>query len=166
MHAADVRLRIIDPVQDTGWRSRLEAHLLRLDPESRQMRFLSPIGDRGISALVARAAPLALVLFEPDGEIRGCAEVHPGEAPGEAEIAVEVEAPWQGRGIGARLTEVATQEAARRGLSDIRLMCLKRNTRMVRIARSLSARAMPLADWALTLFRFDPPVGPGGLTAG
>jgi len=164
MQETTERLRIIDARGDEGWRPRLEAHLLRLDAEARQMRFFSPIGDRGIRALVAGWSPLALVVHEPDGEIRGCAEILPGAAPGSAEVAVEVERAWQGRGIGARLTEAAMCEAARRGLSDVRLMCLRQNTPMLRIARALPLRALPLADWALALFRLE--TGEGGQPAG
>ena len=164
-------LTILDPAADDAWRDALRAHLTRLDPAARQSRFLAPLGERGIAALVARATPVALVVFAPDGHLRGCAELHPGEAAGSAEIAVSVEAPWQHRGIGARLTETARAEALRRGFTDIRLTCLRRNLPMMRIARRLSATALPLPDWALALFRLDPPEGscrpaPGDLAAG
>lgn len=165
-----LRLRIIDPAATTDWRDRLRDHYLRLDPESRLSRFMTPVSDRGLAALVERAAPVLLVLFEPDGEVRGCAEVHLGDGPGTAEIAVSVEAPWQSQGVGARLTAMARRAAWACGFDDVRLMCLRRNERMVRIARALSARALPLADWALALFRFDGlgqgPGAPGGMAAG
>jgi GNAT superfamily N-acetyltransferase len=153
---SDHRLILIDPTQPGEWRARLEAHLLRLDPASRQTRFFAPVSDRSIAAIMARAMPRALITFAPDGLIRGAAEIHDGEAPGMAEIAVSVEAPWQHRGIGAALTAEATRTAARLGYDDIRLMCLRRNLPMMRIAETLSARALPLADWALALFRFEP----------
>jgi GNAT superfamily N-acetyltransferase len=153
---SDYRHIVIDAGKPGNWRARLEAHLLRLDPASRQTRFFAPATDRSISALVARARPRALVTFEPDGQIRGAAEIHEGEAAGMAEIAVSVEAEWQHRGVGARLTAEATQLAARLGYDDIRLMCLRRNLPMMRIAKALSARALPLADWATALFRFEP----------
>lgn len=155
----DPCLSILDTTADDGWRAELAAHLSRLDPAARQLRFMAPLGDRGIAALVARAAPVALVRFMPDGVLRGCAEIHPGDTPGSAEIAVSLEAPWQHRGIGAQLTEAARAEALRRGLSDIRLTCLRRNLPMMRIARRMSATALPLTDWALALFRLDPPSG-------
>lgn len=160
----DPCLTILDTATHPGWRTALAAHLSRLDPEARQLRFLAPLGDRGIAALVARMAPMALVQFAPDGLMRGVAEIHPGTAPGSAEIAVSVEAPWQHRGIGARLTEAARAEALRRGFTDIRLTCLRRNLPMIRIARRLSARALPITDWALALFRIDPPQD--GMAAG
>lgn len=157
-------LTVIDTAAHPGWRAALAAHLSRLDPEARQLRFLVPLGDRGIAALVAGSAAVALVQFAPDGVMRGCAEIHPGNAPGSAEIAVSLEAPWQHRGIGARLTEAARAEALRRGFTDIRLTCLRRNLPMMRIARRLSARALPITDWALALFRIDPPQD--GMAAG
>ena len=161
-------LTILDTAGDEDWRSALHAHFTRLDPAARQTRFLAPLGDRGLAALVARTAPVALVAFAPDGLLRGCAELHPGNTAGSAEIAVSVEAAWQHRGVGARLTEAARAEALRRGFTEIRLTCLRSNLPMMRIAKRQSARAMPLADWALALFRLDPlpSPGPGDLAAG
>ncbi len=151
----DHRILIVDPGQPDHWRPRLEAHLLRLDPAARQTRFFAPITDRGIAMLVARSRPHALVTFEPDGLIRGVAEIHAGAAPGIAEVAVSVEGPWRNRRVGSWLTEAATRTAAGLGYRDIRMMCLRRNLPMMRIAQGLSASALPLADWALALFRFD-----------
>lgn len=154
-------LRVIDPVADPDWRPSLLAHLLRLDPESRRLRFLTPMGDAGIAAHVAAAAPLALVVHAPDGAIRGCAALHPGAHCGEAELALSVEPGWQSRGLGAALSAAAMAEARRLGCHDVALTCLRQNTPMLRIARSLQARAQPLADWALALFHLDPQTAAG-----
>jgi GNAT superfamily N-acetyltransferase len=151
---------VVLPCPDDGagpsWRPALLGHLMRLDAESRRMRFLSPAGDAAIAAHVAAAQPVALVLFRPDGVLRGCAEVHPGARPGMAEVALSLEPDWQSHGHGRALTEAATRLAGKLGFSDIRLTCLRQNIRMMRIARGLSAYRLPVADWALALFRFDP----------
>ncbi|MBK5927703.1 GNAT family N-acetyltransferase [Rhodobaculum claviforme] len=153
-------LSVIDPDRVVNWRSILLEHLLRLDTEARRLRFFGSVSDAGIHAHVARAQPLALVVHAPDGRVRGCAEVHPGGTPGSAEIAVSVEGPWRNQGVGAALTSAAHREARAAGLTDIRLTCLRQNTPMMHIARSLHARALPLADWALALFRLDTPETP------
>ncbi len=149
--------QVIDPDRMAGWREHLLEHLLRLDPDARRLRFMGSVGDAGIRAHVARARPLVLVVHAPAGIWRGCAELHPGEDPDRAEIAVSVEPGWQNRGIGAALTAEAGRQARRLGRPDVRMVCERRNTPMMRIARTLSARALPLADWALALFRLDIP---------
>lgn len=153
-------LKVIDRAAVADWRPMLLDHLLRLDPEARQLRFFGSIGDAGLQAHVARSRPLALVLHIPDGQVRGCAELHPGDTPGSAEIAVSVERAWQNRGVGAALTRAAHREARAAGMTDIRLTCLRQNTPMMRIARRLQAHALPLADWALALFRLETPNTP------
>ncbi|MGY6410600.1 MAG: N-acetyltransferase family protein [Alkalilacustris sp.] len=150
-------VQVIDPGGGPGWRRHLLDHLKRLDPEAQRLRFMGAVSAAGIAAHVARADPLALVVFAPDGAWRGCAELHPGETADAAEIAVSVETAWQNRGIGAALTAEAGRQARRLGRGDVRLTCLRHNTPMMRIARHLSARALPLADWALALFRLEMP---------
>ena len=153
-------LQVIDPARDPEWRGRLLEHLLRLDPDERRLRFLGTTGEAGIRAHAARAAPLALVVFAPAGIWRGCAELHPGDGPASAEIAVSVEHPWQHRGIGAALTSEASRQAQRAGRSDVRMTCLRQNTHMMQIAHKLSANTLPLPDWALALFRLEAPEAP------
>lgn len=152
----DIRLRTVVPSGDERWRVAWQHHLLRLDPESRQSRFLAPAKDPTIRAYIATARPVALIVADAGGVMRGCAELHPGEGPGMVEIAVSVETDWQSRGLGHVLTAEATRQAARMGFADIRLTCLRQNLRMMRIARRLSAYRLPVADWALALFRFYP----------
>lgn len=153
--ATDPAFRVIDLAGTPDWRVGLAAHLLRLDPEERRTRFLASIGEAGIRAHAARADPLALVVFAPDGVWRGVAELYRGAGPGVAEIAVSVEHGWQNRGFGATLTARATQLARAAGLWDVRLICLRRNLPMLRIAEKLAAHALPVADWALALFRLE-----------
>ena len=150
-------VQVIDPRRMPGWRRDLLDHLKRLDPEAQRLRFMGVVGTAGISAHVARADPLALVVYAPDGIWRGCAELHPGDTPDSAEIAVSVEGAWQNRGVGAALTAAAGREGRRRGCRDVRLTCLRHNIPMMHIAQRMSLRALPLADWALALFRLEMP---------
>ena len=146
-------IRILDPERTPEWREMVLAHWLRLDPDARRLRFFGAMADSALCTLAARSRPLQLVVHVPDGRVRGCAEVHPGDIRGTAEIAVSVEADWQNRGVGAMLTATAHAAATAAGFDDVRMVCLRRNTAMMRVARKLSAHALPLADWALALFR-------------
>ena len=152
----NIVIEIVEPAGSDAWRAEWREHLLRLDPDSRQSRFLAPASDVMIGAYAAAARPVALVLLRVDGSLRGCAEIHPGSGAGMAEIAVSVEPEWQSRGFGRHLTAEARAQAAGMGFADIRMTCLRQNIRMMRIARALSACRLPVVDWALALFRFDP----------
>ncbi|MGY6633796.1 MAG: GNAT family N-acetyltransferase [Alkalilacustris sp.] len=151
---------VLDPSSTPRWRALLLAHYLRLDAEARRLRFFTTMSDAALRAHVARMQPLALVVYQPDGQWRGSAEVYSGDQPGTGEIAVSVEAPWQNRGLGAALTGRARDAARDSGLADVRLICLRRNGAMLGVARKLQAHALPLADWALALFRLEVPQTP------
>lgn len=88
------------------WRE-LRAHLLRLDPDDRQMRFCAPAGDRYIDTYCDRIDPLRTIALGclVDGTLRGVAElIRVSDAwPIRAEVALSVERDFQNRGIGGRL---------------------------------------------------------------
>lgn len=121
-------------------RSRLAAHLLRLDSTSRRMRFggvvhepfLLDYADRTL-----RSATLVLGLFV-EGELRGVAELH-GAGANTGELAFSLEADLQGAGHGARLFASLCTRARRMGLSRLVLQCLADNHAMLRIIRRAGA---------------------------
>ncbi|MCB8839178.1 GNAT family N-acetyltransferase [Aurantimonas sp. VKM B-3413] len=120
----------------------LFGHLQRLDPETRRMRFGSPVND----AFLQRYADFALGtdtlvkgLFV-DGELRGIAELRflTGRSD-EAEGAFSIERNFQGRGLGGRLFGRLLTAAKNRGIRRLYLTCLRDNRRMQAIARHYGA---------------------------
>jgi len=85
----------------------LQAHLLRLDPESRRMRFGTPVTDYFIAQYAQNALGSHSIThgYFVDGVLRGVAELRGfrGVAGGEAEAAFSVEQTHQNRGIGTEL---------------------------------------------------------------
>ncbi|NBC32052.1 MAG: GNAT family N-acetyltransferase [Alphaproteobacteria bacterium] len=121
-----------------------EAHLLRLDHHDRAARFHAGITDEGIvrHCRRLRAAP-AVWLFGAfiDGVLRAAAELHaePQHWLDGAELALSVEGPFQGQGLGADLVRRALTVARNRGLHDVGMICLRDNYRIRRIASRFAA---------------------------
>jgi GNAT superfamily N-acetyltransferase len=119
----------------------LSRHLLALTPADRRMRFQGGLSDYAIERRCRRIdwfRTVAIGHFVA-GRLRGVAEVCFERSlwPREAEIAVTVETPWQGRGIGTELTRRAVTVARNRGAVRVTMLCLVENQRMRRIARRL-----------------------------
>ncbi len=87
----------------------LRAHLKRLDPEARRLRFGGVSADEFIDAYVDTAFRLDAMIFGifMDGEIRASAELRSifGGATPDAEAAFAVEAEWQDQGFGSELMD-------------------------------------------------------------
>ncbi|MBX3512579.1 MAG: GNAT family N-acetyltransferase [Xanthobacteraceae bacterium] len=145
----------------------LKAHLLRLDPESRRMRFGTPVSDYFIGQYAQNALGGHSVAhgYFVDGVLRGVAELRGfrGVAGGEAEAAFSVEKDFQNRGIGTELFGRTVLAARNRGISKLFVNFLSQNARMQAIARKFDAvvtydsdgghaqieapRANPLSMW-------------------
>lgn len=116
------------------------AHLLRLDPLSRFMRFAGLVSDSALRRHAARVADQRAVVlgYFAEGELRGVAELHPlpvrPDRPRAAEIAFSVERPFQGRGIGSRLMDRVIAYAQAHGFEDLQMMFLATNGQMKRMA--------------------------------
>src|SRR5262249_26719335 len=112
-------------------------HLLALSLPDRRMRFQGAVSDYGVERRCRRLDWFRMVAvgFFVDGRLRGVAEVCFDRSlwPREAEIAVTVETPWQGRGIGTELTRRAVMVARNRGAARVTMLCLVENQRMRRI---------------------------------
>jgi len=84
-----------------------EDHLLRLDVESRRMRFGMSVGDEFIVQYAHRLNDMKSIVFGHiiGGEVRAAAELRPlgSHMRGEAEAAFSVEKPYQNSGIGTEL---------------------------------------------------------------
>lgn len=133
---AEESIRLLLPSENADY----AAHLLRLDPLSRFMRFAGLVTDSAVRRHAARVADQRAVVFGyfADGELRGVAELHPlpvrAGRPKGAELAFSVERDWQGRGIGSRLMDRILGYARGHGFEDLQMMFLANNGRMKRMA--------------------------------
>jgi GNAT superfamily N-acetyltransferase len=133
-----------------GEASAFRDHLLRLDPESRRLRFGTPVNAYFIDQYASRAiAPDSIVhgMFI-DGTLRAVSELRPFGKPFplDAEAALSVERPWQDCGVGSALLERTILAAQNRGIRTIQMNCLLDNRRMQAIARKHRASLRFHAD--------------------
>jgi RimJ/RimL family protein N-acetyltransferase len=120
----------------------LRRHLLALSPGERRLRFHGVVADAVIERRCRRIDWFRTVAIGwwSAGRLRGAAELYFDRSlwPHEAELAVTVETPWQGRGVGTELTRRAVMAARNRGAARVIMLCLVENAPMRRIARKLT----------------------------
>jgi GNAT superfamily N-acetyltransferase len=118
-------------------------HLLRLDPESRRMRFAHSVADAFIEEYARRMTAYGSLVYGHlvDGKLRGAAELRRlGDAWGEeAEAAFSVEKPCQGHGVGTDLMGRVVRAARNRSIRRLYMSCLAENAKMQSIARKHAA---------------------------
>ncbi len=118
-------------------------HLLRLDKDSRRLRFAHSVSDAFIEDYAARMAEFGSVVYGHiiDGRVRAAAELRRlGDAWGEeAEAAFSVEKPYQDHGIGTELMGRVVRAARNRGVRRLYMSCLAENSKMQAIARKYEA---------------------------
>lgn len=118
-------------------------HLLRLDKESRRMRFGMHVSDEFVTSYASRLTDMKGLIygFYKDGEMRAAAEMRQiGEDwSTDAEGAFSVEGEFQNRGIGTELLGRILRAARNRGISRLYMNCLSENTKMQRLARKYRA---------------------------
>ena len=118
-------------------------HLLRLDKESRRLRFAHFVSDAFIDDYAARMTDHGGLVFGYliAGQVRAAAELRKlGDVWGkEAEAAFSVEAPFQDHGIGTELMGRVVRAARNRGLRRLYMSCLAENLKMQTIARKHEA---------------------------
>ena len=122
-----------------GEHDRLLDHLLRLDGEDRRLRFGGQVSDEHARPYCARLdlrRSVTLGWFVA-GELRAVGELKPIDGARAAELAVSVERPFQGRGIGTELCRRLIVRARNRLVAKVYMLCLPYNRRMQRIARGL-----------------------------
>lgn len=127
-----------------------EAHLLRLHPEDRRMRFGGiSLGDPAILSYcrsISWPASVQIGYFDA-GDLRGVVQLAvSGEAwqmlPGspyagqhvDAEFAISVEREFQGRGVGQALLGRVVIAARNRNIRSLTMHCMPSNDRMRRLA--------------------------------
>lgn len=118
-------------------------HLLRLDPDSRRLRFGMSVGDAFITDYARRVNDMKSVVYGCviDGEVRAAAELRPlaTHLHGEAEAAFSVEKDWQDTGLGTELLGRVIRTARNRSIHRLYMNCLSENRKMQRVARKYEA---------------------------
>ena len=118
-------------------------HLLRLDKDSRRMRFAHGVSDTFIEDYASRMCDLGSIVYGyfADGEVRAAAELRKlGDTWGqEAEAAFSVERAYQEKGVGTELMGRVIRSARNRGVHHLFMSCLAENGKMQAIARKHEA---------------------------
>jgi GNAT superfamily N-acetyltransferase len=118
-------------------------HLLRLDKESRRLRFAHSVSDAFIEDYAKRMNEMGSLIYACiiDGEVRAAAELRKlGDSWGEnAEAAFSVEKPYQDFGIGSELMGRVIRAARNRGIHRLYMSCLAENSKIQAIARKYDA---------------------------
>ncbi len=119
-------------------------HLLRLDKDSRRLRFAHGVSDSFIEDYASRMGDMGAIVYAyvVDGEVRGAAELKKlGDTWGkEAEAAFSVEVAFQEHGIGTDLMGRVIRAARNRGVQHLYMSCLAENAKMQTIARKHEAQ--------------------------
>lgn len=119
-------------------------HLLRLDSDSRRLRFGGPVSDSFLAEYAQHSSRWNVIIFGyfVDGTLRGAGELRPisGNAGNEAELAFSVEPDWRRLGVGRRLLSRLMRAARNRGYTSLHMSFLPANDAMQRLARSVGAR--------------------------
>jgi RimJ/RimL family protein N-acetyltransferase len=122
---------------------KFQDHLLRLDKESRRMRFGMSVDDAFIRSYSAHINRLESVVygFFVERDMRAAAELRMiGDSwHDEAEAAFSVEPEFQNSGVGTELLGRIIVAARNRGVSRLYMNCLAENRRMQRIAKKYDA---------------------------
>ena len=119
------------------------AHLLRLDKESRRLRFAHFVSDQFIKDYADNMPDHGGIAYGyiEDGKVRAAAELRKlADIWGkDAEAAFSVEAEYQGNGIGSELMGHVIRSARNRGVVHLYMSCLAENRKMQAIARKHEA---------------------------
>ncbi|MEL6372917.1 MAG: GNAT family N-acetyltransferase [Pseudomonadota bacterium] len=118
-------------------------HLLRLDAESRRMRFAHTVADSFIEDYVERLSPDTSIMYGyfDRGVLAGTAELRKladDWAP-DAEAAFSVEGAYREKGIGSELMGRIIRAARNRGVRHLYMSCLAENAAMQKIAKKHEA---------------------------
>ena len=118
-------------------------HLLRLDKDSRRLRFAHAVSDAFIEDYASRMTEYGSLVYGHvvDGKVRGAAELRRlGDAWGEeAEAAFSVEKAYQDHGVGSDLMGRVVRAARNRRIRRLYMSCLAENAKMQVIAKKHEA---------------------------
>jgi GNAT superfamily N-acetyltransferase len=125
-------------------RTAFQDHLLRLDEDSRRLRFGAPVSDSFLEDYARTAFRLDTIIFAyfEDHHIRAAAELRGVSfafSPA-AEAAITVEFNWRNRGLASQLMDRLLVSAQNRHVSQIYMICLRENGAMRHVAQKFGAR--------------------------
>ena len=129
---------------DSGDKELLSRAFERLSPETRYRRFFAPLRrlteqDLRYLTEVDHRDHEALVAFQPeDGELIGVARYVRSEEPTEAEVAVVVGDPWQGRGVATALLDRLVVRARETGIDHFVALVLSENQDAIELFRHVA----------------------------
>jgi RimJ/RimL family protein N-acetyltransferase len=134
------RIRKLWPLENGAFRR----HLLRLDGETRQFRFGTPVNDNFLDAYADTARRIGTVIYGafigPDmyasAELRALHTV----GDGMAEAAFVCESAHRHNGLGSALMERIITAAQNRGIHQLHMICARENQAMQRLAEKFGAR--------------------------
>src|SRR5262245_20438107 len=122
--AEDGIIRRLWPTETDKFRD----HLLRLDKDSRRLRFAHGVSDSFIEDYASRMSEYGSLVYGHvvDGKVRGAAELRRlGDAWGEeAEAAFSVEKAYQDNGVGSDLMGRVVRAARNRRVRRLYMSCL------------------------------------------
>ncbi len=122
---------------------RYRDHLLRLDDESRRMRFGMTVDDEFITNYALRLNDMKSIVYAHiiAGEVCAAAELRPlaGQNRYEAEAAFSVEKRFQDSGIGTELVGRIVRAARNRSITRLYMNCLAENRKMQAVAKKHDA---------------------------
>jgi RimJ/RimL family protein N-acetyltransferase len=114
-------------------------HLLRLDADSRRLRFASTVPDEYIAAYAMKAADAGSLVYGyfDNGHLRAAGELKRASAfwGRSAEAAFSVESGYTNHGLASELMGLIIRSARNRGVRHLILSCLAENSPMQAIAR-------------------------------
>jgi GNAT superfamily N-acetyltransferase len=134
---------LVRPIRPDDKRHIAEA-FERLSPETRYRRFFAPMDrlttmDLAYLTEVDHHGHEALAAINPEnGRIIGVARYVRAKDPGEAEVAVVVGDPWQGKGVGSALLERLVERARAEGIDHFVALALSDNEEAVEMFRHLA----------------------------
>ncbi len=134
------RIRKLWPLENGAFRR----HLLRLDAETRQFRFGSPVNDNFLNAYADTARRIGTVIYGAfiGPEMYASAELRALHGVGDelAEAAFVCESPHRHNGLGSALMARIITAARNRGIHQLHMICARENQAMQRLAEKFGAQ--------------------------
>lgn len=139
LSAGEGTIRRLWPTETDKFRD----HLLRLDKDSRRLRFAHAVSDAFVEDYASRMSEYGSLIYGHvvDGKVRGAAELRRlGDGWGEeAEAAFSVEKAYQDNGVGSDLMGRVVRAARNRRVRRLYMSCMAENAKMQVIAKKHEA---------------------------